>query len=148
MTHYLFTSTSASSGGQATPHYPVFKAFHDYFGPGTPLYQATSSDSNIEVIASSVKTLLINKYNSSQTVTVNGTAYVLPAYAVTNIDTPTLSPSTPTGLNATAGSGQVGLTWNPSAGATNYIVRTLHRERGAVHDRWQHPPTPPGWTPG
>ena len=56
-----------------TPHYPVFKAFHDYFGPGTQLYEATCSDTNIEVLASSVKTLLINKYNSSQTVTVNGT---------------------------------------------------------------------------
>ena len=52
-----------------------------------------------------------------------GVALLLPAYAVTNIDTPPLTPSAPAGLAAIAGSGQVWLTWNPSPGATNYVVQ-------------------------
>ena len=88
VTHPLFTRTATPDGGQPTPHYSVFKWFHDYFGPGTPLCQAISSDPEIEVLASPAKTLLINKRNSAQTVTVNGTAFFMPAYGVLLLDTP------------------------------------------------------------
>jgi hypothetical protein len=80
--HYIFTSTAASSGGQPTPHYAVFKNMHDYFAPGTQLVKAVSSSPNIEVLATAFHTMLINKNNTSQTVVVNGTTYTLSAYEV------------------------------------------------------------------
>lgn len=86
--HHLFTDTASSSGGQATSHYYAYKNFSDYFGYGTQLYEATSSDPMVEVLASDTKVMLINKYNASQAVTVNGTALTLSAYEVRVIDKP------------------------------------------------------------
>jgi hypothetical protein len=86
--HYLFTSTTPAAGGQPTPHYYVFKGMHDYFSSGTQLYKATSSDPNIEVLASAYKTMLINKYNTAKLVSVNGVEYTLTAYEVRFVDTP------------------------------------------------------------
>ncbi len=86
--HYLFTSTALSTGGQSTPHYAVYKGMKDYFPNGTQLYTTTFSDANIEVLASASKMMLVNKYNASKTVRVNGTTYTLVAYAVSFIDTP------------------------------------------------------------
>jgi hypothetical protein len=118
--HYLFSSTSDSAGAQPTPHYAVFRCFHDYFGPGTQLCQATTSDPAVEVLASDLKTLLINKLNSSQNVTVNGTTYSLPGYAVTLVDTP----HTPPRLSLSVTGGQLQLTW--PGWATSYTPYTAN----------------------
>ena len=63
---------------------------HENFPPGTALCQATSSDLDIEVLASPVKMLLINKHDTAQTILVNGVSDTLPAYAVRFIATPAL----------------------------------------------------------
>jgi hypothetical protein len=86
--HYLFTNTTPATGGQPTPHYYVYKGMHDYFPSGTQFYKATSSDPNVEVLASADKTMLINKYNTAKFLSVNGVEYTLTAYEVRFVDTP------------------------------------------------------------
>jgi hypothetical protein len=87
--NYLFTDTATSSGGQPTPHYYVVKAFNDYFGPGTQIYQATSSSPNeVEALASLDKTMLINKTSSALTVSLDGNDVSLAGYEVRVLDTP------------------------------------------------------------
>ncbi|HEY5913857.1 MAG TPA: hypothetical protein VJA21_24985 [Verrucomicrobiae bacterium] len=121
--HYLFSSTSDSAGAQPTPHYSVFQWFHDYFGRGTELCQATSSDPAVEVLASDLKTLLINKLNSSRTVTVNGTDYLLTGYAVMLIDTP----HTPPRLSLSLTGAELRLTWPGWASSyVPYTATNLH----------------------
>jgi hypothetical protein len=86
--NYLFTDTGTAAGGQPTPHYYVYKGMYDYFPLGTQLYTATSSDPNVEVLASADKTMLINKYNTSKIVSVNGVEYTLASYEVRFVDPP------------------------------------------------------------
>lgn len=71
---YLFTDTGSAIGAQPSPHYNVYKGMHDYFGRGTPLVQAVSSDPKIEVLASAQKVMIINKYNAAKTFILNGSA--------------------------------------------------------------------------
>jgi hypothetical protein len=85
--HYLFTDTDPSSGGQPTPHYYVVKAFNDYFGPGTQIYETMSSSPDVEALTSLAKTMLINKSPTSVTVGVNADSVVLDGYEVKVIDT-------------------------------------------------------------
>lgn len=82
----LYTSTQQAGGGQPFPTYYSYRAFHDYFPPGTALYQSTSSSTDVEVLASATHTLLVNKTPSSLAVTVNGTAITLGAYEVRILD--------------------------------------------------------------
>jgi|GEM_PF-970107 len=87
--HYIFTDTRVNGGGQASPHYAVLKAFKDYFGTGTQLYQATSNNPEVEVLASLTKTMLINKSSTSTSITVNGVSQsALAGYEVRVINTP------------------------------------------------------------
>jgi hypothetical protein len=76
------------SAGQPLPSASVLPWFHQYFGPGTPIYRATSSDPLIEVLAGPRKTMLINKDRVQKSVQVNGRAYTLAPYAVQLIATP------------------------------------------------------------
>jgi len=78
----LFTATTVAGGGQATVYYPVQKALHDYFGPGTLLYKATSSSPDVDVLASATKFLLVNKLATPLTVNVNGTVIATAGYEV------------------------------------------------------------------
>ncbi|MGB0369971.1 MAG: sulfatase-like hydrolase/transferase [Opitutales bacterium] len=80
------------TGGTARPHYDVIAAFNNHFGPGTQLYTTTCSASDIEVLASAEKTLLINKANQAHSVTVNETPFDLIAYEVKVVDTPVAQP--------------------------------------------------------
>ncbi|NIK78067.1 hypothetical protein FHS15_003205 [Paenibacillus castaneae] len=86
--HNLFTSTDNAGGGQPTPHYYVYKGMHDYFSAGKRLVKATSSDPNIEVLATVEKTMLINKYKFPRDVRVNGRIITLDAYEVRFMDPP------------------------------------------------------------
>jgi Bacterial Ig domain/Glycosyl hydrolases family 39 len=78
----LFSDTRQAGGGQPFPSYWVYRDFDDLFPPGTPLYQATSSSPDIEVVASSTRTLIINKRPVSTTVDVNGSRITLGRYEV------------------------------------------------------------------
>jgi hypothetical protein len=80
--NYLFTSTKDQDGGQASPHYQVVRIFNQYFGPGTKLYKTTSSSSDVEVLASETRTLLINKQNKAVDVLLNGRSISLVPYDV------------------------------------------------------------------
>jgi hypothetical protein len=92
----LFTSTLVSGGGQSLPNYTIYKNFNDYFGPGTPILKTTSTTSDLEVLASPTKTMLINKKGNSISVDVNGTAVYVGAYKVVVIDTPKVALPSPT----------------------------------------------------
>jgi hypothetical protein len=74
--------------GKELPTTAPTRFFHQYFGPGTSIYHATTSDPMIEVLAGRPKTMLINKYGRVKTVSVNGSTYTLDPYAVQLIDTP------------------------------------------------------------
>jgi hypothetical protein len=82
----LYTSTHQAGGGQPFPTYYSYRAIHDYFPPGTALYQSTSSSPDVEVLASATHTLLINKTPGSLPVTVNGTVITLGKYEVRVLD--------------------------------------------------------------
>ena len=77
-----------TSNGQPTVEYDTIKALKDYFGSGTQLFKTTASSSNITVLASRAKTMLVNHLGTSQPVTVNGTTVKLATYQVSVIDTP------------------------------------------------------------
>ncbi|HZT06136.1 MAG TPA: xylan 1,4-beta-xylosidase [Chloroflexota bacterium] len=78
----LFSSTLVAGGGQPYPTYNVYRAFHQYFGPGTTLYHATSSSTDVEVLASDSHTMLINKRPSATSIAVNGMGITLSGYEV------------------------------------------------------------------
>jgi hypothetical protein len=72
--------------GDITPAYTNVKALMDMAPAGTQLYNVTSSDSLIEVICTSTKVAVLNKYASDKSVSVNGGATVTcPARRVTVI---------------------------------------------------------------
>jgi hypothetical protein len=78
----LFTDTLVEGGGQPLPAYYVYKAFREHFGPGTQLYQSSSSSPDIEVLASATKTLLINKRSTAVRVRLNDQLINLQGYEV------------------------------------------------------------------
>ncbi|MBV9864949.1 MAG: hypothetical protein JO316_06335 [Abitibacteriaceae bacterium] len=82
----LFSDTRHPGGGQPFPFYPVFKAFHDSFGPGTLLYPAVVSSPDVEVLASAHKIMLINKHNGQVQVSLNGQLITLKRYEVRVVD--------------------------------------------------------------
>lgn len=88
-----------TSNGQSTPVYDTFVAIKNYFSNGTQLYKSTASSSDVTVMASKVKTMIVNHLGTGQTITVNGTSVTLTPYQVAIIDTPgggsiTTTPST------------------------------------------------------
>lgn len=86
--NYLFTSTKTAEGGQPSPHYQVVKIFNTWFGPGTRLIKTQSSSPDIEVLASSDKTLLINKRDTNVDVRLNGKKVLMTSYEVRLENTP------------------------------------------------------------
>jgi hypothetical protein len=86
----LFSDVRVAGGGQPLPNYHQFRIFHQHFGEGTQLYQATSSSPDVEVLASSNAILLINKRNAEVTVNLNGTLLTLAAYEVRLLGEPEL----------------------------------------------------------
>jgi hypothetical protein len=116
----LYTSTHQAGGGQPYPTFYSYKVFHDYFPPGAALYQATSSSSDLEVLASATRTLLINKTSSPVAVTVNGTAITVGGYEVRIVDqngkTVRYPSQPPTILNPANGS-TVGSSFTVTGGA-------------------------------
>lgn len=80
--YQLFTRLDRPDGGRPTPHYRVFRAFHDDFRPGTQLVKAASSSPDIEVLASARNTLLINKRAQPVVVALDGTRLTLSRYEV------------------------------------------------------------------
>jgi hypothetical protein len=80
--NYLFTSTKTEEGGQPSPHYQVVKIFNTLFGPGTHLFKTQSSSPDIEVLASSDNTLLINKRNENVDIRLNGSKVMMTPYEV------------------------------------------------------------------
>jgi hypothetical protein len=77
-----FTSTQAMGGGQPLPAFYIYKAFRDNFGPGTRLYATSSSSSEIEVLASASRVMLINKRPQPVVASVNGASINLKGYEV------------------------------------------------------------------
>ena len=84
--NYLFTSTKTAEGGQPSPHYQVVKIFNNDFGPGTPLFMATSSSPDVEALASATKTLLINKRDAKVMVRLDGNDLTMTPYEVRLVD--------------------------------------------------------------
>ena len=78
----LWTSTSKSGGGQATPFYSSYKAFDQLFGQGTSYYPASSTSTNIAVLASQTNIMLINELSNSMPVNVENTNVILGSYEV------------------------------------------------------------------
>ena len=74
-------------GGQPLPWYYSYKAFKDYFAPGTPIYKTTVSPSgSIEALASATMIMLVNKTANSITLSVNGAIVSLSPYQVSVVN--------------------------------------------------------------
>jgi hypothetical protein len=84
----LFSDVRQPDGGAPTPLLNVFRILHDHFAPGTPLFPATSSAPDVEVLASAKKTLLINKRLEPVTVSLEGKEMRLAANEVRLLDAP------------------------------------------------------------
>jgi len=82
----LFSDTRQYGGGQPFANYNVYKAFHDHFPAGTQLFRATSSSTDVEVLASATKVMLINKRNNSVVAVVNGQRILMGPYEVDLLD--------------------------------------------------------------
>jgi hypothetical protein len=78
----LWTSTTPG-GGQPLPWYYSYKAFTQYFPPGTPLYRVTLSlPGEVEALASATNIMLVNKTATTITLAVNGMSVSLDPYQV------------------------------------------------------------------
>jgi hypothetical protein len=84
----LFSDVRQPDGGAPTPLANVFRILHDHFGPNTPLFRATSSAPDVEVLASARKTLLVNKRLEAVTVSLDGKELHLAANEVRLLDAP------------------------------------------------------------
>ena len=84
----LWTPTARSGGGQPLAWYYSYKAFKDDFGPGTIIYRTSVSSSQVEVLASPRKTMLVNKTDQTLSVAFDTVIVTLTPYQVSVIDTP------------------------------------------------------------
>ncbi|GCE12663.1 xylan 1,4-beta-xylosidase [Tengunoibacter tsumagoiensis] len=83
----LWTDPRAPAGGKATPYAAIAQTFSTYFKPGTRIYRATSTSSTVIVLASQLKTILVNRLPLAQEVIVDRTVYTLRPYQVLVVDT-------------------------------------------------------------
>jgi hypothetical protein len=74
---YLFTDVRRPDGGQPSERAAVYEVFQRDFGPGTPIYRATSSDPLIEVLAGPNGTIIANKHATARTVALDGQQYAV-----------------------------------------------------------------------
>jgi hypothetical protein len=78
----IWTTTQAG-GGRPLPVYYSYKAFKDYFGPGTRIYQTTvSTPESVAALASSSHIMLINKTTTNINVSINNKIVLLKSYQV------------------------------------------------------------------
>ncbi len=82
----LWTPTDTPDGGQPSRWYHAYKAFKDYFGPGTVISQ-TKSSPDIEALVSPEKALFVNKTARTLTMAFQGTTVRLRPYQVTLLET-------------------------------------------------------------
>jgi hypothetical protein len=82
VSHSLFSDVRHPEGGRKHPLYDVVKAFRDHFAPGTELVRVESSSSDVEVLASAKRTLLINKTDHDVSARLNGRPLELVPYEV------------------------------------------------------------------
>jgi hypothetical protein len=74
-------------GGQPLPWYDSFKAFKEYFAPGTPIYKTSVSQPvSIEALAAATRVMLVNKTANSITLSINNTIVTLYPYQVSVIN--------------------------------------------------------------
>ncbi|HEY0075379.1 MAG TPA: hypothetical protein VGB77_14870 [Abditibacteriaceae bacterium] len=78
----LFSDTRKTEGGQALLFYDVYKALHECFSKGTPLFKTQSTSPMVEALASDKHVLLINKSEAPVTVEIEGRSSTLKAYEV------------------------------------------------------------------
>ncbi|HEV8632796.1 MAG TPA: xylan 1,4-beta-xylosidase [Chloroflexota bacterium] len=87
-TESIWSDTRQAGGGQPFPFYYSQRALKDHFPPGTPLYRATASSSDVEVLASADRTLLVNKRSTAAAVLVDGVTITLAGYEVRLLESP------------------------------------------------------------
>lgn len=73
---------------QSTATYEILKMVKEHFGPGTILYKVTSSSTNLTVMSSKTKTMLVNHLGTPQNVSLNNKVLTLTGYQVLLSDTP------------------------------------------------------------
>lgn len=78
----MITDVRSDDGGQPEPHYYVFKAIQEHFQQGSAIYRTTTSTPRIEVLASDTATMVINKYDVSARVKLDGQTLRLKPYEV------------------------------------------------------------------
>ena len=131
----LWTAPTAG-GGQPLPWYNSYKAFKDYFAPGTQLYTTTISDpTQVEALASAAKTMLVNKTAKTLTISVNGTLVTLNPYLCNVINTPQPTSAPTNTLTPTA---------TPTPTPIGAIITTVDDSvQGSGQTRWTYTGT--GW---
>lgn len=78
----LLTDTSKSTGGDSTPMLDVVRMFHDWFGPGTPIYDFTATGSGAVILPSDKMVMLINQSSNQLSTKIGNDVFMLEPYAV------------------------------------------------------------------
>jgi cytochrome b involved in lipid metabolism len=135
-------TSAASAAATATPVAPVVIPSAPTGLVATPgstqvtlSWTATAGATSYIVLKAGVQAATPSTNSQVVTGLTNGTTYSFTVQAVNSAGAsgpsaaatatpvaPASAPSTPTGLNATAGNGQVALTWNATTGATSYQI--------------------------
>ena len=125
----LYTETDNSGGGQPLPWAASYQALKTHFSAGTVLLKVTQSSNDIGVLASALKTMLVNKTGNTLSVAVNGVGVTLNPYEVKLINTPALgSPvvgPTPTSPPPSGGGGT-------TATVSDYFQRNVASSWGSA----------------
>lgn len=78
----LLTDTSKSTGGDSTAMLDVVRMFHNWFGPGTPIYDVTVTGSGAALLPSDKMAMLISQSPIRLNAQVDGDVYLLDPYEV------------------------------------------------------------------
>jgi len=92
----LYSDTQTTSVS-TTLFYQTQKHIRDYFSKGTTLIDINTNGSDIEVLASPDKMLLVNQKNSDQNITIQGSTFSLTPYQVKLVNAPNGLIAEPTG---------------------------------------------------
>ncbi|MEI6075257.1 MAG: hypothetical protein WCS94_06770 [Verrucomicrobiota bacterium] len=80
----LWSATSQSGGGQATPWYYTYRTLNQSFGNGINFYSASSTP-NVAVLATLSNTLVVNLTTNTITVSIQATNNISPSSDSTNV---------------------------------------------------------------
>ncbi len=76
----LYGRSKTTGGVRPLAFYPLYRAMHRHFAPGTPLFKVRSSSPDVQAVASRTAALVVNTLPRTLAVSVDGRRVRLPGY--------------------------------------------------------------------